>query len=510
MKKNSLTTAIIAGVAGVAGLVSVAGAVNLNPDGLGQVLLYPYYTVNGGNSTHISVVNTTNQVKAVKVRFLEALNSAEVLDFNLYLSPYDVWGAEIQADGTTGAKLHLTDTSCTVPTITSGQPFLDYEFTAHSPDALKAVGMPRVRQGHVEVIEMGVVVDPFLRAAATHIAGVPADCGELVAAWSGGGQWLVDPNDGVETPRGGLFGSAVIVSGEWGRTLSYNADAIDGFFTVAGDTLHRTPGDVLPALSDANNGGGIATARVFSNGSLYEIDYASGVADAVSAVLTSRYIYNEYFLNPALGASSEWVVTFPTKRLHVFKNLATFRAPFIPPFGTTGSCHAYGVKYWDREERTTTTGLVPSPPPPTVGFGLCYEANVVAFGQSLSATTATKILSATPAFGAVGLTPFAFNEGWARMEFDDPNNAGYQYWLPAPAGRDQALVGQPVTGFWASELVNTDVGGGVRQNYGVIHKHRVSRDCRVATGLARGAAAGTGAISAPAAIPEATVACPSL
>jgi hypothetical protein len=68
MKKNSLSTAVVAGIAGIAGLSGMANAVNVNPDGLGQVLLYPYYTVNGGNSTLVSIVNTTDQAKAVKVR----------------------------------------------------------------------------------------------------------------------------------------------------------------------------------------------------------------------------------------------------------------------------------------------------------------------------------------------------------------------------------------------------------------------------------------------------------
>src|SRR5690606_38794306 len=114
MKKNSLSTAVVAGIAGIAGLSGMANAVNINPDGLGQVLLYPYYTVNGGNSTLISIVNTTDQAKAVKVRFLEALNSAEVLDFNLYLSPFDVWTAAVTRTED-GASLFTGDTSCTVP-----------------------------------------------------------------------------------------------------------------------------------------------------------------------------------------------------------------------------------------------------------------------------------------------------------------------------------------------------------------------------------------------------------
>ena len=97
MKRNNLTTAVVAGIAGVAGIASVSNAVNLNSDGVGQVLVYPYYTVNNGINTLISVVNTTDQVKAVKVRFLEGKNSRECLDFNLYLSPYDVWTAGLVA-----------------------------------------------------------------------------------------------------------------------------------------------------------------------------------------------------------------------------------------------------------------------------------------------------------------------------------------------------------------------------------------------------------------------------
>ena len=109
MKRNSLTTAVVAGIAGVAGFAGLANAVDLNPDGLGQVLIYPYYTVNIGQDTLFSVVNTDPiNGKAVKVRFLEGYNSREVLDFNLYLSPNDVWTARVSqtADDGGGAVSH--------------------------------------------------------------------------------------------------------------------------------------------------------------------------------------------------------------------------------------------------------------------------------------------------------------------------------------------------------------------------------------------------------------------
>ena len=97
-KRKSLYAAL-AGVSAL-GAAGAAQAVNVNPDGLGQVLLYPYYTVRtdatgSAFNTLLSVVNTTASSKAVKVRFLEGKNSREVIDFNLFLSPYDVWTAAV-------------------------------------------------------------------------------------------------------------------------------------------------------------------------------------------------------------------------------------------------------------------------------------------------------------------------------------------------------------------------------------------------------------------------------
>ncbi len=116
MNRKNLTAAVLAGLAGAAGIVGSAQAVNVNPDGLGQVLLYPYYTTNGGNQTLLSVVNTTGDAKAVKVRFLEGRNSREVLDFNLYMSRYDVWTAALYDDDGTPTMV-TSDTTCTVPYI---------------------------------------------------------------------------------------------------------------------------------------------------------------------------------------------------------------------------------------------------------------------------------------------------------------------------------------------------------------------------------------------------------
>ncbi len=554
MKKNSLSTAIVAGVAGVAGLAGMANAVNVNPDGLGQVLLYPYYTVNGGQATLISVVNTTERDKAVKVRFLESLNSAEVLDFNLYLSEFDVWTARI-VNTADGASLFTDDNSCTVPNNvgkgTTGSPFLDFEFRAggNNPDSVGTQGRvllnasasgtsvditsaERMRQGHIEMIEMGDLFDGtggFIPATwTTHIAATlrPQNCAALEAAFTApGGRWLTPaqggPADGgpgraLNAPSGGLFGGGVIVDVSFGRALTYNAEAIAGFYSPAGLTepagladpgtvdLHTFPGSVQPDLGRARTGtgggGDFATANIFEpSGVVVSATFAGSQfgVNAVSAAIMSRFIYNEFNLDASLAAATEWVVTFPTKRKHTYGRIGLDVRPFSDnvsthgtntPFDLFGLCEVYGFTMWDREESPGTpssTGPIVSPPPPpgapTAPPSLCWESNIIAFNQTLGVSTPTAIFRAQPKQGAHGLTlpqsrlasgPF----GWARIQFDNPSVPGFQNYLVSQDVNPVAIVGLPVIGFWAADYTNANVAAGVRANFSQIHDHRLGRD----------------------------------
>src|SRR5690554_4860353 len=107
--KKSLSQAIA--LATLVGGAAAAQAVEVNHEGIGGALLYPLYSVQGDNTTVLSVTNTSDDYKAVKVRFVEGQNSAEVLDFHLYMSPQDVWTGSLVPTAT-GAKLVTNDTSC--------------------------------------------------------------------------------------------------------------------------------------------------------------------------------------------------------------------------------------------------------------------------------------------------------------------------------------------------------------------------------------------------------------
>ncbi|NOQ14327.1 MAG: hypothetical protein GQ583_07620 [Methyloprofundus sp.] len=185
-------TKIAAVTAAVLGLSSMAAqAVSLNEAASqGQVLIFPYYNVNNGFVTVFKVTNTTNETKAVKIRFRESENSNDVLDFNLYMSPFDVFRMDLVEGPDGGVLLKAPDTSCTHPEIPDAG--IDFRH-----DVYEHTDVSDVREGYLEVIEMGVVPIGKLEgqegsainvvAGVDHgTTGVPADCSVISDAWQQG------------------------------------------------------------------------------------------------------------------------------------------------------------------------------------------------------------------------------------------------------------------------------------------------------------------------------------
>lgn len=454
MKKKVLVAALIAGL----GAVGSAQAVFVNPDGLGQVLIYPYYTVQGddGNVTNVHVVNTTTQVKAVKVRFLEAMNSREVIDFNLYLSPRDEWTGVVVRTGT-GAKLITNDTSCTVPTITKGAAngiaFRASEFSGDSVN-----GTERTREGYLEIIEMGVVTDATLAAAATHTSAnnpqTPSNCAALTTAWQAGGTWSLNAAAGISAPTGGLYGYGTVLNINDGTDVTYDAIALDQFSALS---LNTEPGSILPSLGQVFP----AVATVFNDGLATDYGVTAGrpAVDAVSMLFMHNAIANDYVIDPSINAGTDWVVNFPTKRFYV-NGVGAPLAPFSDAWSTVDSqsCDEIGFNLFDREEKTTTIDLDFSPQPEAGVNSLCWEANVVTMSES-------NVLQAEFANNNLGL-PAGFNEGWLQV--------GFSGLLPANDLTNGGTVdfnGLPVVGFSAIQFTNGDIGG-LLSNYvgNVTHK----------------------------------------
>lgn len=446
-KRKSMYAAVLAGL-GVMGAAGTASAVHVNPDGLGEVLIYPYYTVRDGNDTYLSVVNTTASTKAVKVRFLEGKNSKEVLDFNLYLSPYDVWTGAVVATAD-GAKLVTADKSCTTPAIpAAGQPFVNYQFISTNADG-EIQTLDRTREGYFELIEMGELTDAVQAGYAKHSNGTPANCGAL--------QTLTV---GVSAPNGGLSGTASLVNPASGTDYGYDAVAIDQW----SDTPEWTvPGSTLPSLAS----GSVYISNVFTNGGAIPEDWTTSGqpgANAVSATLMHNNLVNEFVLDSTTLSGTDWVVTFPTKNMYVGKDTLTAGVrdhsladyPFNENFGLGGACDGVTLTIHDREE--ASAGVSFSPLPPDAVTTMCWESNVVTFNNS-------NILGSSNSMN-VGTT---HQNGWLNMAFTDT----YAY-MTAPDGT--TYYGLPAVGFMVQDFINQNAAPGVMATYGGNFNHKGTRN----------------------------------
>lgn len=473
-----------------------ATAVTLNPRGLGQVLVYPYYTVNAGFGTLLSVVNTTPDGKALKVRFREGYDGRDVLDFNLYLSPFDAWAGQVfdtSADGSGVAALASFDHSCTTPGFLlpvdphAGPPRANFSTAGYS--GANADGGPtgpqRTREGYIEVIEMGVVtnaVHATLDAITHDSAGAPANCAQLVAAWSAGGYWIADPGVDLAPPSGGLYGAESVINVGEGAMFAVNAEAIDGFSTAV---QHTDPGNPKPDLASASKSGdGTVSAFVPASGAGVTLTF-SAPEDAISALFVAARLDNEYVVDPAIGASTDWVVTFPTKRFYTDPALLAGnpgRPPFHQRFGSDPnqpgtSCLPLDTPFRSREEQQVGWVFFPESPP-YASTAACFATSVFTFGTPTS-VLGSRLVRDSNDVGYPSVVPVdagGFAAGHAAIDFLH-DFFGSEQPRPLSASGGLTLQGLPAIGFAAINYVNGNVTPGTLANYSGASPHRAEVGC---------------------------------
>ena len=475
-KKKSLYAAL-AGVSAL-GATGAAQAVSVNPDGLGQALIYPYYTVRekvaGAPFTSLlSVVNSTQSAKAVKVRFLEGKNSREVLDFNLYLSKKDVWVAAIVPTAT-GAGVYTPDNSCTTPTVSNSAAnptgFVNFAYTGSASDGADA-SLDRTREGYVEIIEMGDIAGGSnTEDVVTHdSSGVPA-CDDFSTA-----------SQDTVPGTGGLFGNMTLINVLAGEDYGLEATALEGFSQTS---LWATPGSVEPTLARVNP----RTSVVTTGTNTYVTDWSvtADNVDAVSAVLMHNNVYNEFVVETGTKAGTDWVLTMPTKRFYIATGPGNnagrlFQRNFN---GNNGSCDDVVVTQYDREERTVTAPGAFSPPPPTQTDAICWEANVVTINN-------TNVLASKN----IANIPTTFQSGWLGINFPLIGSAGSPTAKHVLYGGASTVFntatgltttpasttfnGLPVIGFAAISFNNgtltNPAGGALQSSYGGAFNHKATR-----------------------------------
>ena len=474
------------------GLAPSAHAVMLDPRGLGQVLVFPYYTVNAGQDTLLTVVNTSGVSKAVKVAFREGYNGREALAFTLFLAPHDAWtGAVSATDGNPagGARLVSSDHSC-VTTIWPAA-FSTAAFAGSTSDGGPAT-VDRTREGLLEVIALGdVAVGSATATAITPVQTGQPDAGTPPCNLPG--NIAAD----LVAPTGGLFGSGAIANVGEGTFYAYTADALVGFTSqpLLAPSSRASDADLSEAHStDSRYATGAIATGFDANGEALQVDYERGI-DAVSAVFMADALHNDFLVADALGANTDWIITFPTKQFYVDKQRhpSSVTSPFAVPFGEavtgksqleldpTAAFDAEGGSAWPPQAANCNPSLCPHP-----RAILSYQVSVLAFLPPERAATSGVFASKLAA---------------SPLMLPDSSSSSDAYWMRATSGSMTldsgfgdagshvltggkttdgtgiALVGLPVTGFMAYNVINTNAAPGRLANYGGTFRHRTHWSC---------------------------------
>lgn len=494
-RKSLVAFAIATAVSGAAFVSTSAHAVNISPDGLGQVQIFPYYTVKNGHDTYLHLTNTSSATVAVKVRFREAKNSREVRDFNVVLSPYDIWTAAVTANGD-GAKLVTFDKSCTSPALnasTTSPGATEIDFTSIAYDGTSSNykydnggrGIERTQEGYFEVIAMGASTRNVASSTnvveynAKHVNGVPRDCAKVDEAFNG--DYTIPLTSKSEfaswTAAGNVLkGYATLINVSNGQAVGVEPTTLANFNNV--DTLLYPPGDLYPDLSF---GDAFTPAYyVDDQGNQQQFDNGNAV-DHVSALLQRRNVINEYTSTATGSTATDWVVTFPTKHNYVDDGgRADFgpTAPLTPgvavaPFSewfakntkdlndhTGKSCVEVTLAQYDREERTASpSGTQFSPRSASGRNELCNEVNVLSFNGSNVLGSSVKYDISTSGVGQTGWMNLTLGTGAGQGELTDGAIT---------------LRGLPVIGFGTVVRYNNAEAGNNR-NYGTTQQHSYQR-----------------------------------
>jgi len=351
--------------------------------GVGHALIVPYFNAQNGNMTVLHVTNT-DQVngKVAKVRFRSASNSDDLLDFQVFLSPGDVWTAAVTADANGLAQIVTGDNTCTVPALTSGaaQPFNNS--TARLPSYLtEAQRNAMTREGYIEIFNVADITAlrafdtngalnaagpnrSALYTATKHVSGVaPCSVAGSAARTLLNNAAIADYTTeaqvaaaGLDSGSGGLMGDWYIINVPQTTTYSGAANAIvantAGNVPGVGNFRHFAQlGNPLVTLNaDAANG--VTADPLFRNLNVFDATGAKvttaalpmlnydapdlstpffSAASSANTLLQStnlltalsvRSITNQYALDAGITAKTDWVFSMPARRYNVAANYA--------------------------------------------------------------------------------------------------------------------------------------------------------------------------------------------
>lgn len=320
---------------------ATATTLKVNPTGVGHMLVVPYFSAQAGNVTRITITNTDPvNGKAVKIRFRGAGNADNLFDFQVFFSPSDSWSATVDQGPDGRAKFFTNDPSCSKPQMSSPA-FQNYAFSTFrlDPNATGSAKAAGTREGYVEIIAMAdIQPGSALYTAIRPVNGVAPCSG---AAWnnldSGISTSTVSAANaaGLTPPSTGLVGNWAIFDTQ--RSLSYSGAATA---IQANTDQLSAAGNPVPGLGNLLYWTQTIGTPAMVNRSSYTADplFVSGVVDPqnydlpdlstpyvqnvtavsqtamLSAAFAATSVGNEFNTDPAINATTDWVLSMPTRR----------------------------------------------------------------------------------------------------------------------------------------------------------------------------------------------------
>ncbi|MEB8430928.1 hypothetical protein OO007_01730 [Cocleimonas sp. KMM 6892] len=500
-KPLGLAVAATMAIGGMSAYTNATAAVDANA--LGDLALVPYYTVRDNFVTGVHIINTSDQTQVVKMRLRRGSDSADALDFNIIMSPYDVWVGTINDDDD-ALGITSTDNTCTAPVANGTDSLGRPKFVAPAIFAANNAA----DEGYLEVIGMAQAdeTQPISVGALHGANGMPADCDAVRANFrfaNGTGAVGV-----ASTATRGVLsnsltrsnaGTLAAAQGDSDFTGTDNVLKVSYFIrdSQTGMEMGDNATHIVDFVDDATAAGAMMTNQEFgiNSGDVTGFDFpdlnggsllngvgivgpAKGRYDAsIRESLGSDAILNDWSFNSANGVSTDWVVTIPGQ--YTMDNPADNGSVIIDGSADLVDHRDLPVRatfeVFDREEATAVAedgGLVISPSPfvenPTTDF--TRETNVIEWGGKTVFNTVAPTAVST---GLVNTT------GWAnltiastktiapavdtRVIYDQTDRTG-------AANEPQAgwaNQGVPVIGFTAWQRTFTDAS----KNYGRIVAH---------------------------------------
>ena len=314
--------------------VNEADLLYANKEGIGHIVVVPYYSAASGNDTYLSITNTDmRNGKAVKVRFRGASNSDDVFDFTLLMSPGDVWTGTVTKDATSGkAKLLTKDKSCTIPNAIDGSTFVTGRLAPYQAAADQA---KETLEGYVEILNMADIypgdrpavgaafntrllpataaINPLFAATKHASTGTPPGCAEATpaivalatvpASRNAAPAGTAAVQMGLDVPTGGLTATWTIINVPLATSYAGVGDAVEAW-----DSVNSRPGFGNIVFSpQLANPVSVAAARLMTADPLLR----GGVPDSENIILPAAVRGTPVLGNPTGSYVAPALYDFP-------------------------------------------------------------------------------------------------------------------------------------------------------------------------------------------------------